>query len=408
MRARQFAAIFMGAALTVGACTGSAGSSAASGETIKIGAILPLTGDGSAYGPGMEVAIRAAVDEVNAAGGVNGQQLEALIEDDATNPDQGVRAANKLIDVNKVRAIIGTWASSVTLAVAPLTIKANIIEMNTSGSPKITDLEDNGTVFRANATDAALGATVAQQFYADGAKTMTVLTNNAAGTIGLAEAVRDAFKAAGGQVLDYIEYAEKQPSYATEVNKALGTKPDIYFLSCYTPDGTQIIKAAYEGGATAKFAAPAWCLNGQLADAVGAQVVEGDMAVDLVPVEESKAYQRLAEAYKAKTGQEVLDNVYAVHVYDSVLLLALAMQKAGTTAGDKVGVAMLDISNPEGDKVESFADGLAALKAGKDIDFDGAGGPIDFNQAGDMAPFAGIFEFKDGKPVLTKTFSSSK
>jgi branched-chain amino acid transport system substrate-binding protein len=162
----------------------------------------------------------------------------------------------------------------------------------------------------------------------------------------------------------------------------------------------------FEGGATAKVAGPAWCLNGQLADAVGAPTVEGDMAVDLVPVTESKAYKRLADAYKAKAGKDVFDNVYAVHVYDSVLLLSLAMQKAGSTDGDKVGAALTDISNAPGTKVESFADGLAALTAGKDIDYDGASGPIDFNPAGDMAPFAGILEFKSGKPVLTKTFSS--
>ena len=66
-----------------------------------------------------------------------GRPLELFVEDDATNPDQGVRGAHKLIDVNKVDAIIGTWASGVTLAVAPLTIAANIIEMNVSGNPTI-------------------------------------------------------------------------------------------------------------------------------------------------------------------------------------------------------------------------------------------------------------------------------
>ena len=420
MRARGLGVFTLGAAMVLAACAGPAstaspGSSTAAssasasndsgGEPIRIGAILPLTGDGSAYGPGMEAAAHIAVDEVNAAGGIDGRQVDLLVEDDATNPDQGVRAANKLIDLNHVDAIVGTWASSVTLAIAPLTIEANIVEMNTSGSPDITDLNDNGTVFRANATDAALGATVAQQFFDDGNRTMTVITNNAAGAIGLAQTVRDVFKTAGGEVLDYIEYAEGQASYNTEVNRALQNEPDIFFLSCYTPDGTQVIRAAYEGGATAPFAAPAWCLNGQLADAVGADVVEGDIAVDLVAVKDSEAYQRLADAYQAATGEDVFNNVYAVHIYDSVLLLALAMQKAGTTEGDQVGRAMLEISNPPGEKVESFEAGLTALQAGQEINFDGAGGPIDFNAAGDMAPFVGMFEFQNGEAVLTKTFS---
>jgi branched-chain amino acid transport system substrate-binding protein len=404
---RRALKLFASLAIAVTAIGGATavGAQSEAGEPVVIGAILPLTGDGSAYGPGMEVAIRAAVDEVNAAGGVMGRELQLVVEDDATNPDQGVRAASKLIDVNKVQAVIGTWASSVTLAVAPLTMDANIIEMNVSGSPKISGLDPR--VFRANATDAALAATVAEQLYEDGIRRITVMTNNQAGTIGLAEGVRDSFTAAGGEVLDFIEYADGQPSYTSEVNRAVATEPDLFFLSCYTQDGTLILRSAYEAGATATWAAPAWCLNTQLSEAVGAEVVEGAIAVDLVAVSDSAAFQRLDEAYQAATGTGVFENVYAVHVYDSVLLLALAMEKAGTTEGMAVSAAMTDISNAPGTTVESFEDGLAALAAGEDIDFDGASGPIDFDASNDMAPNVGMFTFTDGQPVLTKTFSPS-
>ncbi len=405
-RMRVAAGLLVGLASCVAVAGGGPvlAQSASPGEPIKVGAILPLTGDGSAYGPGMEVAIRAAVDEVNQAGGILGRPVELFVEDDATNPDQGVLAANKLIDVNGVDAILGTWASSVSLAVAPLTIDADIIEMNVSGSPALTGLSP--LVFRANATDAALGATVAQQLFADGNSTMTVLSNNQAGTIGLAEAVRDAFTQAGGTVLDFIEYADGLQGYSTEVNRALATSPDVFFLSCYTSDGTQIIRAAYEGGAQAKFVAPAWCLNTQLSEAVGSEVVEGDMAVDLVAVTDSGAYLRLADAYTAATGDNVFDNVYAVHVFDSVLLLALAMQQAGGTEGAAVASAMTDISNAPGTKVDGFAAGAAAIAAGEGVDYDGASGAIDFDAGNDMAPNVGIFTFTDGQPTLTKVFGA--
>lgn len=405
-RIRDTAALLVGLSTFIGVLGGGSAlaQSPAAGEAVRIGAILPLTGDGSAYGPGMEVAIRAAVDEVNAAGGILGRPVELIVEDDATNPDQGVLAANKLIDVDGVDAIIGTWASSVTLAVAPLTIEAGIIEMNVSGSPALTGFDP--LVFRANATDAALGATVAQQLFADGNTTMTIMSNNQAGTIGLAEAVRDAFTAAGGTVLDFIEYADGLQGYSTEVNRALATSPDLFFLSCYTSDGTQIIRTAYEGGAEAKFVAPAWCLNTQLSEAVGAEVVEGDMAVDLVAVTDSGAYLRLADAYQTATGSSVFDNVYAVHVFDSVLLLALAMEQAGSTDGAAVASAMTDISNAPGTKVDSFADGAAAVASGDGVDYDGASGAIDFDAGNDMAPNVGIFTFTDGQPTLTKVFGA--
>jgi len=366
---------------------------------IDIGAILPLTGDGGSYGPGMQLAMQVAVDEVNKAGG---PQFRLRVEDDATTPDQGVRAAHKLIDVNHVKAIVGTWASSVTLAVAPLTQAADIVEMNVSGSPKLSTLQPVGqrTVFRVNATDEALAAAVAQTLYRQGFKTVTILSNNAAGTIGLGENFKDSFTKNGGTVLSMIVYPDKQSSYTSEVGKALATKPDLYLLSCYTPDGILVVKEAYQGHATAKFAMPAWCLNDDLIKGVGANVADGDIAFDLVAVSTSKAYKRLNAAYNAKTGKDAFDNVYAVHVYDAIHLLALAFQKAGTTKSLVVGKALIQVSNPPGQEITSFAEGLPLLRQGKSVHYVGASGPIEFNAQGDMAPNVGIFKVENGKMVL--------
>ncbi|PYU18986.1 MAG: amino acid ABC transporter substrate-binding protein [Acidobacteria bacterium] len=366
---------------------------------IDIGAILPLTGDGGSYGPGMQLAMQVAVDEVNKAGG---PQFRLRVEDDATTPDQGVRAAHKLIDVNHVKAIVGTWASSVTLAVAPLTQAADIVEMNVSGSPKLSTLQPVGqrTVFRVNATDEALAAAVAKTLYRQGFKSVTILSNNAAGTIGLGENFKDSFTKNGGTVLSMIVYPDKQSSYTSEVGKALATKPDLYLLSCYTPDGILVVKEAYQGHATAKFAMPAWCLNDDLIKGVGANVADGDIAFDLVAVSTSKAYKRLNAAYNAKTGKDAFDNVYAVHVYDAIHLLALAFQKAGTTKSLVVGKALIQVSNPPGQEITSFAEGLPLLRQGKSVHYVGASGPIEFNAQGDMAPNVGIFKVENGKMVL--------
>src|SRR5438132_12741878 len=82
----------------------------AQGEPIKIATLTPLTGSGGPYGPVMAKVAAAVVEEVNAAGGVLGHKAQLVSEDDQTNPDAGVRAARKLIDVDKVSAIVGTWA----------------------------------------------------------------------------------------------------------------------------------------------------------------------------------------------------------------------------------------------------------------------------------------------------------
>ena len=143
---------------------------------------------------------------------------------------------------------------------------------------------------------------------------------------------------------------------------------------------------------------PAWCLNDQLIGAVGANIVEGYIGFDLVAVSNAKAYERLNAAYKAKTGKEAFDNsVHAVHVYDAIHLLTLAFQKAGTTKRLAVGKALIEVSNPPGQEVTSFKEGLPLLQQGKPVHYMGASGPIKFDQHGDMAPNVGIFNVERGK-----------
>ena len=374
--------------------------------TLQVGAILPLTGDGAGYGPGMRIAMNIAAKEVNNAGGVLGKKLVINYEDDATNPDQGVRAAHRLIDIKHVKGILATWASSVTLAVAPLTIKANIIEMNVSGSPAITTLQPAGkrTVFRVNATDAALGDTAAKYLHKK-YKTATLLVNNAAGTAGFGDVFDKSFRKYGGKILARITYPDKQADYTAQVQQAVRTNPSLYMLSCYTGDGTVILKQAFQLGAKAKFALPLWCLNDQLIQAVGAQAVNGDISFDVVANTKSPAYKRLNAAYRKATGESVFNNPYAVHEYDAVLLYALAVSQAKTTNAKVLGKVLRTISGPRGKVVTNYARGLKLVKQHKTPNYDGASGPISFDAHGDMAPFVGFFTVKNGKITLTATFA---
>src|SRR2546428_13373058 len=97
---------------------------AQSKDPIPIGTLCPLTGAGGSYGPDMQRSVVAVVERINKAGGIHGRPVQLFHEDDQTNAEAGVRAARKLIDVNKVVAIVSTWASAVTLAVRPLCVVA--------------------------------------------------------------------------------------------------------------------------------------------------------------------------------------------------------------------------------------------------------------------------------------------
>lgn len=403
------AVVLMGA-LLAGACGGSSGGSAGggsgsggggssepAGEPILIGAVTPVTGAGSLYGGAMQKTMELAVKEVNEAGGVLGRPLRVYFEDGATDPDAGVRAAKKLIDVNHVVAILGTWSSAVTLAVAPLAIEAGIIEMNTSGSPSISDLDDHGLVLRTHAHNVMFGKVAADAAVKRGYKTAALMVNNNPATIAIADQFTQNFERQGGQVVAKVQYNPEQTSYRSEIRQALAAKPDLVLLASYTPDAIVIVKEGFEEGAEVAWMGPGFALNQQFVDAVGAQLAENVIMIDPVPSVGSTAYKRLEELYRNATGNDVFEVPYAVETFDQIELLALAIQKAGTTDGSAVAKALIEVSGPPGTKVSSFAEGLELLKNGEDIDYEGASSSIDFDDKGDVKADFGVFEIHDGK-----------
>src|SRR6266481_7257689 len=120
----------------------------AQADPIKLATLTPLTGAGGSYGPVMAKVAASVVEEVNKAGGVLGRRVVLVSEDDQTSPEAGVRAARKLIDVDKVAAVMGTWASSVTTAVAPLCWESKTFLTTVSGSDTITQLPHQGYLVR--------------------------------------------------------------------------------------------------------------------------------------------------------------------------------------------------------------------------------------------------------------------
>src|SRR5918992_2246132 len=124
----------------------------AQAEPIKVGILTPLTGAGGNDGPRMLKAMQAVFEEVNKAGGVMGRRISTVIEDDQTNPEAAVRAARKLIEVDRVSVILGTWASAVTSAVAPVCWESKTFLMTVSGADSITQLPHQGFLVRTQPT----------------------------------------------------------------------------------------------------------------------------------------------------------------------------------------------------------------------------------------------------------------
>jgi len=367
-------------------------------EPFRIGALNPITGAGSPYGSGIQQTILFAAQEVNDAGGAAGRMLEVFPEDSQTSPEAAVLAAKKLIEVNKVDAIFGTWSSSVTLAVMPLTDAANVVLMNHSGAVEISTLDKKDLVYRFSAPGARIGAGISEILEReDVTRVATMAFNNASGR-DLVTGFKKSWSDKGHQLVADVVYEPKRPSYRSELQHVLMANPEIIVLGSYLPDTTIIVREARQMGSDVRFVGPGWAVTPKIAESLGNTAADGLMAIDYISALDSRAYTHFSKRYEQETGGAVGENFYASCAYDMVQCTALAIEAAGPGADNNGIVGKLrDVSNPPGKAVASFAEGKDLLATGEQINYEGASGPLDFDQYGDVMPLFKLSELRDGK-----------
>jgi branched-chain amino acid transport system substrate-binding protein len=372
----------------------------AQAETFRIGALNPITGAGSPYGTGMQRMILAAAEQINSAGGVNGRRIEVFAEDTQTSPQAAVLAAKKLIEVNRVRAILGTWSSGVSLAVVPLTNDADIILMNTSGAPALSTPPANakGLSFRFQATNDRFGRAFAEIAVREGFRRPATMAFNNASGIGNAEGFRRAWAAKGNRNGEHVVYEPSQPSYRAELLRVMNTRPDVIVMGSFLPDQTIILREWFQMGMPVKWIIPAWAANPQLVQALGPAVTEGLIAVDSVSNEGSQAFAAYDAAYRrAMNNAPGLDNVYAAMTWDMANTLALAIEQARSFETAAIRGAIRQVANPPGEAISTFAAGKAGIAAGRKINYEGASSVLDFDEFGDVTPDFGVFFIERGQ-----------
>lgn len=363
--------------LGVGACPalGRAQSGA-----IRLGTLTPLTGSGGNYGPSMLKAMQWVAGEINAAGGVSGRRIELVSEDDQTTPEAGVRAARKLIDVDKVPAIMGTWASAVTTAVAPLCWESKTFLTTVSGSDTITQLPHQGYLIRTQPNTQLQGKKFAEFMVAQGSKRVAILAVQAPFALPTQKVVGEELKKRGSELVAAVVYDKDKTTYRSEVDQVLRANPDMVYLNGYTPDVTIVLKDLYKAGYTGAKIAQAYAVNQKLLGALPPEVTEGIFTIAPSPATESSAYKRLAQAL----GNADLDP-YSCQTHDHISLVTLAIAHAkGEASGTAIRDHVRRISQGNGARVDSAVEGLRLLARGKEINFDGASGPCEFNEIGDI------------------------
>jgi branched-chain amino acid transport system substrate-binding protein len=370
----------------------------AQSEPIKIATLTPLTGAGGPYGPPMAKVAGAVVAEVNAAGGVLGRKVELVSEDDQTNPDAAVRAARKLIDVDKVAAIMGTWASAVTTAVAPLCWESRTFLTTVSGADSITLLPHQGYLVRTQPNSHLQISNIAEFILSMGAKRVFTVIPQTPFTQVTIEIMNDILSK-GGTKHDSLIYDDKKTTFRTEVDQVLRSDPEFILCNGYTPDSVIMLKDLYRAGYKGKIIGFAYSINQKLVDQIGQpEVVEGVYTFAPSPAEGSQAYERA----KKLSGLEKPDP-YTSQVYDHTNMVLMAMAQGKEASGTAIKDNIRKICQGGGKPVDNALDGLKAIAAGEKVDYTGASGPCDFDDKGDILSCKFRFEqIKGGKFTLLK------
>lgn len=351
----------------------------AQGAPIRLGTLTPLTGAGGPYGPVMANCVRAVINEVNGAGGVLGRQIQLVSEDDQTNPEAGLRAARKLIDVDQVAAIMGTWASAVTTAVAPLCWESRTFLATVSGADSITGLPHNGWLIRTQPNTTLQGRKFGEYIVELGAKRAFFMAPQTPFTQSQFANMKTALERGGGSI-DMLIYDNNKPSLRTEVDQALRARPEVLVLGGYTPDTTVLLRDIFRAGFRGKVLAYAYSVNQQMIGSLPNEVTEGIYTLAPSPAEGSAGFDRV----KRIVGSDNPDP-YTCQIYDHINLILLAMAQGGDGTGQAIHDNVRRVSQGGGDRVDNAMDGLRAIAAGKKVDYDGASGPCDFTDAGDIS-----------------------
>jgi branched-chain amino acid transport system substrate-binding protein len=372
----------------------------AQSQPIRLGALVPLTGAGGSYGVPMAKVAKAVIDEVNAGGGINGRKLELTVEDDQTSPEAAVRAARKLIDIDKVVAIMGTWASAVTTAVAPLCWESKTFLTTTSGADSITLLPHQGYLIRTQPNTMLQGRKFGEYAIEKGAKRVFFVSPQTPFVKSQFDSITAAVKKAGGETSSLV-YDDKKPSYRTEVDETLRFKPDAIIFGGYTPDTSVMLKDVYRAGYAGLKIAFGYSVNQKLIESVPAETVESIVTISPSPAEGSDAYARVA-----KLAGVTNPDPYTAQIYDQINLVILALAAAGSAepSGTAIKDSVRKVSqSKDGTKITNAPDGLKLLAGGKVIDYDGASGPCEFTDIGDILDCKFRYdEVKTSKLVLLK------
>lgn len=377
-------------------------NSSLSQDEVKLGVLMGVTGPLASFIPPIQDAMQMAADEVNNNGGIlGGKSLRLVIGDTQAAAQGAVDAATKLVNIENVPAIVGGLASGATLAAASAVVIPNGVPMvsPTSTSPEMTTLQDNDFVFRVVPGDDYQGKVLARIVLDEGIKKVAVTYINNDYGVGIANAFMAAYKAMGGTITGAEKHEDKKASYRAELaTLAKGGAEALVLIAYAGGSGIKIVRQSLENGFFERFIGTDGLRDNLLIEQIGAENLAGTFFSSPTSPETSTAKDRFVQAYSAAY-ESAANKFFIEQSYDATMLLALAIEKAGSLERTAIRDALRAVASPPGEIVEpgDWAKAVKLLAEGKDINYEGASGPHDFDANGDVTGYIGKYIIENGE-----------
>lgn len=349
---------------------GTADAAAPTGDVatpLRIGALLPLTGDLAFYGPGLQAAVELAVEDLNAAGGVRGQPVELVVVDSADGSGAtgaGGHAVDDLL-AQEVSAVVGPVSGGPGTAESVQRLAdAGVLVVSPSASGADFGRGSDGLVGRLSANVALQGLALAQVIADDGANRVAVVTRADDDGQDTAARLREGLDAIDVEIVVQVDYDQFTQSFAGPAAEVAAADPDTVVLLGYDESVALLTELAAHGVGPADLAV--WSGEGLMADVLPAPAV-GVRGVRWVAPDDSAFVARLRDARP-----EVTETGYAAAAYDAVLAMALGSAAADSVDGREIADRLAPLTQPGAEPCTSAASCLELIGAGSDLTYEGA------------------------------------
>jgi branched-chain amino acid transport system substrate-binding protein len=382
---------------------GGATTTAGDGEQgpIKFGMLIGVTGDYAPYYDVSKAGADVAIAEINDAGGVLGRQVELIVVDNKSTVEGAVQGFSQIVDVEDVDALGGPESDG---AIANLQAIKDLQLPTICPACGTSELDEAGGdyIWRITSSDSD-GGLISAQFARDAGFTrVAMLVQNTEGASAPADVFKQVFTdVIGGEVIADVRFDPGQSSYQAQVDQAFADEPEVVYVgSGFEAGGIILTEWQRRGyGGTFLFSPDMTVPEIAALTQQGVEIGDGVARSAIAAYDtESAAYQSYAPRFEAITGEQPSAGLYDANKYDQYIILALAITAAGTTDGPAVAAEITNLLNPPGTTVYGYADGVAAIEAGEDIDYHGASSSLDVNEFGNLSsPNFGEQHIVDGE-----------